>query len=120
MQRPVTGILPKLSSLGFIHELSVGQSTASYRIMKQLDLTHLPTYPQLTEEKPVKNYETMVLIQGQDASGMTDDEIFELILELESKIRKLNAIEFSSKKVNSAIGALKEDIANLVMYLDGR
>lgn len=51
---------------------------------------------------------------------MSDAQIFSLIGELESKIKKLEGIEAKPKKLVAAIEALKADITKLVEYVDSR
>lgn len=63
---------------------------------------------------------TKTLIQGVDASQMTDTQIFTKIHELETQIAALNQIEAKPQKLLAAVAELRADIKNLVDYVDNR
>ena len=66
------------------------------------------------------NIETKVLIAGQDASTMTDKEIFSFIAKLEKEQAILEGVKNKPKKLNVALNALQEDILKLIAYVDDR
>lgn len=72
---------------------------------------HIPQLP---------NIETVVRIQGQDASRMSDDDIFSFIAKLETQKKVLNGVENKPKKLTAKIDALQADIEKLVAYVDAR
>lgn len=123
MQRPASGVLTRLNRMGLIRQNPDDQNY--YYVEKPTvnseDLAH-PSYKSAAKEPTMTapTIETRVLINGRDATDMTDTQIFNLIGELEGKIKKLEAIEAKPKKLMAAIVGMKEDIAKLVEYVDGR
>lgn len=127
LQRPAAGVIPKLQELGCIRRDTYDwRSSASkvwYCKAKRLPNLTPPTNeapPRAEETTMTKNIETRVLIQGQDASEMSDEQIFTLIGKLEQQIDKLGAIKAKPKKLEVAIAALQDDIKKLVDYVDSR
>ena len=64
--------------------------------------------------------ESKVFVNGTDATGMSDGEIFSLIAKTEAEITKLEAIKTPSKKLAAAIDKLQEDVVKLATYVDER
>lgn len=64
--------------------------------------------------------ETVVLIHGQRADKMSDDQIFSMIANLEAKVTSYDDIKNKPKKLVAKIDAIKADIAKLVEYVDSR
>lgn len=76
--------------------------------------------PTPTPEVRAPNIEEVVLIKGQRADNMTDDQIFSLIAKLETEINNLESISNKPNKLKSKIEALRQDIYKLVVFVDGR
>lgn len=67
-----------------------------------------------------KLIENKVYINGTDATGLSDKEIFVLIAKTEAEIDKMKAIKTPSKKLAAAIDKLQEDVVKLATYVDER
>lgn len=125
LHRPADGTLNKLREQHLLRFDSV--SFCDYYVA--LPFNHpgrlLEPAPQLatTKEEPVmsKNLiESKVFVNGIDATGMSDTEIFSLIAKTEAEIAKLRAIKTVSKKLSGAISKLEADVVKLAEYVDSR
>ena len=124
--RSAGGVLPKLREAHLIVSMpAVRPYYPDYAYAVDIDE---PTEQPITEVQPIEeptmttlaNIENKVLIQGQDAANMSDDQIFDLIAKLEAQQARLNNIGTKPKKLTAKIEALSNDIALLVEYVDGR
>ena len=114
MQRPAEGVISKLQRGGYI---CYDYADGCY-----------PTQPATTQPATTKKELTMskqlieskVFVNGIDATGMADAEIFRLIAETEYEIAKLRAINTASKKLSGAISKLEADVIKLAEYVDSR
>lgn len=124
--RSTGGVIPKLQAARLIEPVTTSQlyhPDYLYRV----DIDE-PTEQPITETQPIEeltmttpaNIENKILIQGQDAANLSDDQIFDLIAKLEGQQARLKSIDNKPKKLTAKIEALSNDIALLVEYVDGR
>ena len=124
MQRPIAGIMAKLVATGYIDrrdfkEFMFVDLVRNKRVTKPQPQTQTLTQP--TQETTIMaNIETKTFIDNQDASRLSDDEIFSKIAALEAQINNLSAISNRPKKLDAKIAQLKRDIQSLVDYVDNR
>lgn len=64
--------------------------------------------------------DTKTLINGQDAAGMTDDQLFSVIAKAEAEIDQLMAIRNKPEKLKQRVVTLTEAVETLVKYIDQR
>ena len=127
LERPATGTLTKLVGVGCIRRETDTRSYRSiyyYRMPLAEDTAAVnEAINQTTEKEPAmtaKLIENKVYINGTDATGLSDKEIFVLIAKTEVEIDKMKAIKTSSKKLAAAIDKLQEDVVKLATYVDER
>ena len=127
LERPATGTLVKLVGVGCLTRETDTRSYRSiyyYRMPLAEDTAAVnEAINQTTEKEPAmtaKLIENKVYINGTDATGLSDKEIFVLIAKTEVEIDKLKAIKTPSKKLAAAIDKLQEDVVNLATYVDER
>lgn len=111
--RPADGVISKLQHCGFIR----------YNPANNRYLVTNPPKPATTKEEPTMSkqlIESKVFVNGIDATGMADAEIFRLIAKTEDEIAKLRAIKTASKKLSGAISKLEDDVIKLADYVDSR
>ena len=123
MGRSRVSILCKLEALGLIIKHPFGY----YFFVESESLATLtpyePTYQppeESTMTTPAPVIEVKTFIGGQDASQMTDMQIFQRIGKMESNIESLMAIKAKPQKLIAVIASMAEDITKLVEYVDGR
>lgn len=119
LQRPSTGVIPKLIYGGHIKATDNGYVWAKTTETQPETQEETTMNPEKAGER-VANIRTQVLIRGRDASHMSDEEIFKLIAKLELEVEALLAIKAKSIKLKAAVDALNKDIADLVAYVDAR
>lgn len=78
------------------------------------------TDSQPTEAIQMPNIETKTFIGGQDATTMSDMDIFKKIANLEMYIESLDKIKNKPQKLLAVIEATQADIDELVEYVDSR
>lgn len=93
---------------------------AHYRFWMRVPTKDFPTPVASIGDTPMKTIETKTFIAGQDASKMSDTQIFRQIASLEADIVKLEAIKAKPKKLLAVIDQANADIAALVKYVDER
>ena len=127
LERPATGTLTKLVGVGCLRRETDPRgyrSTYYYRMPLAEDIAAVnEAINQTTEKEPTmtaKLIENKVYINGTDATGLSDKEIFVLIAKTEAEIDKLKAIKTPSKKLAAAIDKLQEDVVKLATYVDER
>jgi hypothetical protein len=126
MQRPIAGILAKLRDLGFVVRDTVDcchycfYDTSTNCCVKNLSLAAPKTTQPTQETTIMANIEIKTFIDNQDASRLSDDEIFSKIAALELQINQLSAISRKPKKLDEKIQKLQQDIEALVEYVDNR
>lgn len=140
LERPAAGILPKLVSLGMLEKIGddyyvvITYETRSQKVFPKIlfddcfDSAHSgfhflsdkPVQQENIMTQDIKNIETRTYIQGQDASKLTDAQLFDIIAKLEKDKRGLSLIENKSKKLQAAIDAIANDIAAINTYIDSR
>lgn len=76
--------------------------------------------PKTKPKEPIMKIETKVFINDQDASTMTDDQIFAEIRRAENRIEGLKAIKTPTKKLADNITKLEKYAADLAKYVDSR
>ena len=127
LERPATGTLTKLVGVGCLTRETDTRSYRSiyyYRMPLAEDTAAVnEAINQTTEKEPTmtaKLIENKVYINGTDATGLSDKEIFVLIAKTEAEIDKMKAIKTPSKKLAAAIDKLQEDVVKLATYVDER
>jgi len=144
MQRPKEGVLPKLVQLGLIRRVADGYRYVylrrvlpdSYKVScpnREIFVEFIvsnatttgrivsPTPSLQTQPKePIMKIETKVFINDQDASTLTDDQIFGEIRRAEKRIEELKAIKTPTKKLADNIIKLEKYAADLSKYVDSR
>ncbi len=129
LERPATGTLTKLAGIGCLRR---GTYTRSYRSIYYYRMplaedtaavNEAINQTETTQKEPAmtaKLIENKVYINGTDATGLSDKEIFVLIAKTEAEIDKMKAIKTPSKKLAAAIDKLQEDVVKLATYVDER
>ena len=127
LERPATGTLTKLVGVGCLRRET---DTRSYRSIYYCRMPLAEdtaavneAINQTTKKEPAmtaKLIENKVYINGTDATGLSDKEIFVLIAKTEAEIDKMKAIKTPSKKLAAAIDKLQEDVVKLATYVDER
>ena len=129
LERPATGTLTKLVGVGC---LSRETDTRSYRSIYYCRMplaedtaavNETINQTETIQKEPAmtaKLIENKVYINGTDATGLSDKEIFVLIAKTEAEIDKMKAIKTPSKKLAAAIDKLQEDVVKLATYVDER
>ena len=129
LERPATGTLTKLVGVGCLRRETDTRSYRSiyyYRMPLAEDTAAVNETINQTEtiqKEPAmtaKLIENKVYINGTDATGLSDKEIFVLIAKTEVEIDKMKAIKTPSKKLAAAIDKLQEDVVKLATYVDER
>ena len=127
LERPATGTLTKLVGVGCIRRETDTRSYRSiyyYRMPLAEDTAAVnEAINQTIQKEPAmtaKLIENKVYINGTDATGLSDKEIFVLIAKTEVEIDKMKAIKTPSKKLAAAIDKLQEDVVKLATYVDER
>ncbi len=129
LERPATGTLTKLVGVGCLRRETDTRSYRSiyyYRMPLAEDtaaVNEAINQTETTQKEPAmtaKLIENKVYINGTDATGLSDKEIFVLIAKTEAEIDKMKAIKTPSKKLAAAIDKLQEDVVKLATYVDER
>ena len=129
LERPATGTLVKLVGVGCLTRETDTRSYRSiyyYRMPLAEDTAAVNETINQTEtiqKEPAmtaKLIENKVYINGTDATGLSDKEIFVLIAKTEVEIDRMKAIKTPSKKLAAAIDKLQEDVVKLATYVDER
>ena len=129
LERPATGTLTKLVGVGCLRRETDTRSYRSiyyYRMPLVEDTAAVNETINQTEtiqKEPAmtaKLIENKVYINGTDATGLSDKEIFVLIAKTEVEIDKMKTIKTPSKKLAAAIDKLQEDVVKLATYVDER
>ena len=127
LERPATGTLTKLVGVGCLTRETDPRSYRStyyYRMPLAEDTAAVnETINQTIQKETImtaKLIENKVYINGTDATGLSDKEIFVLIAKTEAEIDKMKAIKTPSKKLAAAIDKLQEDVVKLATYVDER
>ena len=129
LERPATGTLTKLVGVGCLTRETDTRSYRSiyyYRMPLAEDTAAVNETINQTETTQkesamtAKLIENKVYINGTDATGLSDKEIFVLIAKTEAEIDKMKAIKTPSKKLAAAIDKLQEDVVKLATYVDER
>ena len=110
---PIRGVISKLQRGRYIY---YDYADGCYRVSN-------PTQPATIKKESTMSkqlIESKVFVNGTDATGMADAEIFRLIAKTEDEIAKLRAIKTASKKLSGAISKLEADVIKLAEYVDSR
>lgn len=114
VRKPPTNPIPSTPPVSKSQEPSIPASPSNEEVpMSQASIPN-------PNHKPAANIETVVRIQGTDASAMSDDAIFEFIARLETQRKVMDNIVNKPKKLIAKMESLQADIAKLVEYVDGR
>ena len=129
LERPATGTLAKLVGVGCLRrEMDPRSYRSTYYCRMPLAedtaaVNETINQTETTQKEPAmtaKLIENKVYINGTDATGLSDKEIFVLIAKTEAEIDKMKAIKTPSKKLAAAIDKLQEDVVKLATYVDER
>ena len=129
LERPATGTLTKLVGVGCLTRETDPRSYRSiyyYRMPLAEDtaaVNETINQTETTQKETImtaKLIENKVYINGTDATGLSDKEIFVLIAKTEVEIDKMKAIKTPSKKLAAAIDKMQEDVVKLATYVDER
>ena len=129
LERPATGTLTKLVGVGcltretdtrnyrsiYYYRMPLAEATAA--VNETINQTETIQKETIMTAKLIEN---KVYINGTDATGLSDKEIFVLIAKTEAEIDKMKAIKTPSKKLAAAIDKLQEDVVKLATYVDER
>lgn len=121
MGRSVGSVIPKLRSMGFVQD--IGGEDFLYAIDICPQPIETPKFPEaFTQEQEImtKVIEGIILINGTNATELSDDQIFGLIAKLEDKATSLSNIAHKPKKLLAKIDEINADIIKLVEYVDAR
>ena len=129
LERPATGTLTKLVGVGCLRRETDTRSYRSiYYCRMPLAEDTAAVNETINQTETIQKETTMtaklienkVYINGTDATGLSDKEIFVLIAKTEAEIDKMKAIKTPSKKLAAAIDKLQEDVVKLATYVDER
>ena len=129
LERPATGTLTKLVGVGCLTRETDPRSYRSiYYCRMPLAEDTAAVNETINQTETIQKETTMtaklienkVYINGTDATGLSDKEIFVLIAKTEAEIDKMKAIKTPSKKLAAAIDKLQEDVVKLATYVDER
>ena len=73
-----------------------------------------------TMNTPIKSIESKTFINGIDAAGFTDAQLFEMIKATEREIKDLQTIENKPEKLVKQIADKNDLLKKLVAYVDAR
>ena len=129
LERPATGTLTKLVGVGCLRrETDTRSYRSTYYCRMPLAEDTAAVNETINQTETIQKETTMtaklienkVYINGTDATGLSDKEIFVLIAKTEAEIDKMKAIKTPSKKLAAAIDKLQEDVVKLATYVDER
>ena len=129
LERPATGTLTKLVGVGCLTRETDPRSYRSIYYCRMplaedtAAVNETINQTETIQKEPAmtaKLIENKVYINGTDATGLSDKEIFVLIAKTEVEIDKMKAIKTPSKKLAAAIDKLQEDVVKLATYVDER
>lgn len=69
---------------------------------------------------PENIIKTKVYVSGNDASDLTDDQLFAQVATVEKEIERLDAIKTKPKKLEVRIAEMKSQLDELIKYIDSR
>lgn len=137
--RSAGGVVPKLKQMKLVYEGNDNMyhpniyyavdSSAETRVQPRsseelYDLQQAETLNQIQEQTEMNNevkvIEEITLINGQNATNLSDDDIFKLIGKLEEMAQSLCRIQNKPKKLVAKIDSINEDIKKLVDFVDAR
>jgi len=121
MKRPETGVAAKLQSMGYIRQIcSLGYN--EYEVLNRPS----PPKAEKAAKEPTNTFESKIMfevktfINEQDASKLSDAEIFVLMAKAEKNLESFKNLKTSSKKKDAAIAQIEADLAKMAEYLDNR
>lgn len=124
LERPADGTISKLCHLGLIGYDSVRNRYEITQRGERAIFINKPKEETMNETKAPASaspvIETKIFIQGEDATYLSDEQIFNKIAKLESKVDDLKKIRNRPKKLQVQIDGLEADIVKLVEYVDTR
>jgi len=124
-------VIPKLKTLGLVYEhpsTARNSWTADLHYKGNVGNDRIVDTPievhtqenEMSAQETTKIIEEITLINGVNATSLSDDQIFDLIAKLETKAKVLNNIENKPQKLIAKICYINEDIAKLVAFVDAR
>lgn len=121
MKRPETGVAAKLQHMGYIcHNSSLAYN--EYEVLNRPS----PLKAEKAAKEPTNPFESKIMfevktfINEQDASKLSDTEIFVLMAKAEKNLESFKNLKTSSKKKDAAIAQIEADLAKMAEYLDNR
>lgn len=122
LKRPETGVAAKLEHMGYIcHNSSLPYN--EYEVLNRPS----PLKAEKAAKEPTINpfeskimFEVKTFINEQDASKLSDAEIFVLMAKAEKNLESFKNLKTSSKKKDAAIAQIEADLAKMAEYLDNR
>lgn len=121
LKRPETGVAAKLQHMGYIcHNSSLGCN--EYEVLNRPS----PLKAEKAAKEPTNPFESKIMfevktfINEQDASKLSDAEIFVLMAKAEKNLESFKNLKTSSKKKDAAIAQIEADLAKMAEYLDNR
>lgn len=121
MKRPETGVAANLQQMGYIcHNSSLAYN--EYEVLNRP--SHLKA--EKAAKEPTNPFESKIMfevktfINEQDASKLSDAEIFVLMAKAEKNLESFKNLKTSSKKKDAAIAQIEADLAKMAEYLDSR
>jgi len=121
LKRPETGVAAKLQYMGYIcHNSSLDYN--EYEVLNRPSpLKAEKAAKELTNPFESKiMFEVKTFINEQDASKLSDAEIFVLMAKAEKNLESFKNLKTSSKKKDAAIAQIEADLAKMAEYLDSR
>ena len=83
---------------------------------------YISTETQPQQEKPMSIFKSVTthFVNGNDASNLSDDELFAQLARGEQQLDKLKAIKTPSKKLAAQIEDMQDQLTKLAEYIDSR
>mgnify|MGYP000325966304 CR=1 FL=1 len=120
LKRPETGVAAKLQHMGYIYNSSLDYN--EYEVLNRPS----PLKAEKAAKEPTNLFESKIMfevktfINEQDASKLSDTEIFKMIAAAEKNLESFKNLKTSSKKKDAAIAQIEADLAKMAEYLDSR
>lgn len=89
-------------------------------VAEQLETMNKEKSMSVIATNPEVVIETRVVVFGQDANSLSDQQLIDAIKRVEGDISKLNEVKTSSKKIASNIALLESNLGKIVEILDAR
>lgn len=120
LKRPETGVAAKLQHMGYIYNSSLDYN--EYEVLNRPS----PLKAEKAAKEPTNTFESKIMfevktfINEQDASKLSNTEIFKMIAAAEKNLESFKNLKTPSKKKDAAIAQIEADLAKMAEYLDNR